>query len=157
MTSLESMTLEHYTAEPLVLDRTRAYKQSAHYKPRGFWVSVKGEDDWPTWCRQENFAWSRLEVCQEVKVSETANILVLDDVSKIVRFNRKYKAPMLPKMTRYIDWERVAKDCDGIIIAPYQWSIRMNDDLFWYYPWDVASGCIWNLNAIESITVTVSA
>jgi hypothetical protein len=161
MTNLESMTLEHYTAEPLVLDRTRVYEQRVHFKPRGFWVSVKGEDDWPTWCREENFAWSRLEVCQEVKVSETANILALGSVPEIVAFHAMYHAPLMPdsrsRFSEYIDWERVTKDYDGIIIAPYQWSIRMRDDLFWYYTWDVASGCIWNLNAIESVTVTVTA
>lgn len=156
------MILEHYTAEPLILDRSRAYEQRVHFKPRGFWVSVKGEDDWPRWCRENDFAWARLEVRHEVTVSETANILLLDSPIKMFEFNRQYHAPMIPEQrsryTEYIDWERVAKDYDGIIIAPYHWSLRMRDDLFWYYSWDVASGCIWNLDAIESVTaVTVTA
>ncbi|QBI98814.1 hypothetical protein SEA_BOBBY_184 [Mycobacterium phage Bobby] len=49
----------------------------------------------------------------------------------------------------WIDWGKVAADYGGIIIAPYQWSRRM--DPHWYYTWDCASGCIWNLEAIESL------
>lgn len=41
----------------------------------------------------------------------------------------------------------VAKDYDGIEIAPYQESLRY--DLEWYYGWDVASGCIWNFEGIR--------
>lgn len=156
---MSDMILEHYTAEPLILDRTRTYEQRVHFKPRGFWVSVKGEDDWPTWCREEDFAWARLESCQEVKVSETANILLLDTPISMIQFHRDYHGPLIPeqpsRFTEYIDWTRVAAEYDGIIIAPYHWSLRMNDDLFWYYTWDVASGCIWNLDAIESISATV--
>jgi hypothetical protein len=39
------------------------------------------------------------------------------------------------------NWERVARDYDGVIISPYQFNRRMT--LMWYYPWDCASGCIW--------------
>jgi len=38
----------------------------------------------------------------------------------------------------------VSKEYDGIEIAPYQWDARLS--LIWYYGWDVASGCIWNLD-----------
>ena len=43
---------------------------------------------------------------------------------------------------------------DGIIIAPYQWYCRMTVD--WYYTWDCASGCIWNLDAIESVNAVTA-
>ena len=42
-----------------------------------------------------------------------------------------------------IDWKKVASKYDGIEIVPYQPKARMN--LLWYYGWDIASGCIWNL------------
>jgi hypothetical protein len=48
-----------------------------------------------------------------------------------------------------IDWPRVARDYDGIEICPYQSKFRMSSD--WYYPWDVASGCIWGSGAFKSV------
>lgn len=45
------------------------------------------------------------------------------------------------------DWENIAKEYDGIIIAPYQQSWRL---IFsWYHGLDCASGCIWNLDSIK--------
>jgi len=43
--------------------------------------------------------------------------------------------------TVFVDWPRVAQLYSGIEICPYIWSRRM--DTKWYYPWDVASGCLW--------------
>lgn len=51
----------------------------------------------------------------------------------------------------FIDWQAVASDHDGIIISPYNWPAR--HEMIWYYPWDCASGCIWNADAITSITI----
>ena len=50
----------------------------------------------------------------------------------------------------YIDWSSTYKNYDGIVIAPYQWNCRYGDHI-WYYTWDCASGCIWNIDAIEKI------
>jgi hypothetical protein len=51
----------------------------------------------------------------------------------------------------YINWPKVAQDYSGIEICPYQWKFRLN--YMWYYGWDVASGCIWNQNALNSTNV----
>jgi hypothetical protein len=40
-----------------------------------------------------------------------------------------------------IDWPKVASHYAGIEICPYRGEKRMTSD--WYYPWDVASGCVW--------------
>ena len=47
----------------------------------------------------------------------------------------------------FIDWPKVAERYDGIIIAPYQWSRRL-DGPMWYYGWDCASGCVWRARAV---------
>ncbi len=47
--------------------------------------------------------------------------------------------------------DQVAKLYQGIIIAPYCYSIRLDNDCFWYYPWDCASGCIWDATAIAAL------
>ena len=54
-------------------------------------------------------------------------------------------------MTDQIDWAEVASKYDGIIISPYQWSLRLDMEMMWYYGWDCASGCIWNISAIKEL------
>ena len=46
-----------------------------------------------------------------------------------------------------IDWKKVASKYDGIEINPYQFEARYQ--YLWYYGWDVASGCIWNLKSVK--------
>lgn len=151
------MILEHYTPHPLVFDTKRAYMTSRHDKPAGFWVSVRGEDDWPSWCREEGFREDYLSYCSVVTLEDYANVLILGNVEEIRAFTNKYgnppaDAPIYLRRGNYIDWESVQKEYDGIIITPYQWTIRLDPEFSWYYGWDVASGCIWNLDAIKTIT-----
>ncbi|QDM58016.1 hypothetical protein SEA_DALLAS_199 [Mycobacterium phage Dallas] len=144
--SLDQLRLEVYAAAPITLDRSRIYTQAVDHKPEGLWVSVAGEDDWPTWCRGEEFSFDNLTVCHRVTLVPGANILHLKSPMDIDAFHYLYANRGI---LDWIDWGKVAADYDGIIIAPYQWSRRM--DPHWYYTWDCASGCIWNLEAIESV------
>lgn len=150
-----NLELRHYHSDPVTLDRTRIYEQSelsTFTKPQGFWVSVVGEDDWPSWCSTE------LTVEHTVTLASTATVLHIDNADRLGEFHKQYSV-QTDHERRYIDragenwpidWRAVASDHDGIIIAPYQWSVRHS--LSWYWGWDVASGCIWNLEAIESVT-----
>ena len=70
----------------------------------------------------------------------TTNLQTPDTIVKYI--NAKYK-------NRCIAWEKVAAKYDGLIITPYIWQRRM--ELNWYYTWDCASGCIWNVRAIKDI------
>jgi len=54
-------------------------------------------------------------------------------------------------LDKMIDWPRVAEHYAGIEICPYLSSKRMDDDAFWYYGWDVASGCIWSPKGIKEL------
>lgn len=159
------MILEHYSDKPLDWP-PRDYKQ-AHYKrdgngkPSGLWVSVKGEYDWPWWCRAEDFDPEGLAVRQIVRLAEDANVVLIKGENQLLAFDAEYGVEwrLTPDFALHrIDWQRVAKDCDGIIIAPYVWSCRLpmtwggarkrvSD---WYYGWDCASGCIWNGKAISA-------
>lgn len=151
----------HYASEPVTLDRYREYVQGrpeTFRKPRGFWVSVTGEDDWPSWCRNEDFEIGRLAVEHTVTLAPSAKILRLHSAAGMREFHDRFavegdferRHPALAGHDRWpIDWRAVAEEYDGVIIAPYQWSQRLG--LSWYYGWDVASGCIWNLTAIASV------
>ena len=153
--------LMHYASESFTLDRTREYSQpEAHTfgKPTGFWVSVAGDNDWPSWCRAEEFDVDRLAVEHAVTLASDANVLRIESAHDLDAFYERYSVET-DFERRYPDsrqswpigWHVVAEHYDGIIIAPYQWSHRLHMD--WYYGWDCASGCIWNLDAIASVTV----
>jgi hypothetical protein len=151
------MKLMHYAAAPLTLDRDRAYKQrqlSTFGKPVGFWVSVEGEDDWPSWCRGEDFRLGSLVAAHEVELAANANILYIETPEDIDAFHVKYavvehRYRSTGRESWGIDWTVIVAEFDGIVIAPYQWTRRMSPD--WYYGWDCASGCVWNLNAIAAV------
>lgn len=145
------MRLIHYSPEPLILDRLRDYgREHALFKPDGLWVSVEGEYDWRWWCEAEEFALDRLAFATEVRLDPRANILILETLEALDNFNEDFGIDDR-LLSRRIDWARVATFYDGIIIAPYQWERRMT--LMWYYGWDCASGCIWNLHAVQSIAL----
>lgn len=127
-----------------------------YFKPSGFWVSVEGNDDgWREWCQAESFGLERLSHEHEVILDDKANILYLKNAADIDEFHAKYKAPTFTsdklRDRLYIDWARVAKDYQGIIIAPYCYERRLDSNAFWYYAWDCASGCIWDADAIKSV------
>jgi len=152
------MQLVHYTATSMAIALgTRAIPQSGrrHDKPDGLWVSVG--DSWRQWCEAEEYAeFGSLSKERglraagirvfEITPSPNAKLLVLSTSLGLDAFTRKYR----DSDDRYaaIEWKSVAEIYDGIIIAPYQWSRR--HEHMWYYPWDCASGCIWNHRAIES-------
>jgi hypothetical protein len=82
-----------------------------------------------------------------VTLSPTANILHVKSKKALENFARNFflDSPYYPS----IDWNKVAEEYQGIIIAPYRWEHRL--DMMWYYGWDCASGCIWDSKAIERV------
>lgn len=152
---MSSDNLLHYAGSPVVLGR-RAYRQEPDFKPRGLWVSVG--DDWRRWCDGEDFNQDRLSACHRVELSNNANILRIEDAAGVDRFTSKfYRNDTGWRFDGGIDWRMVADQWQGIIIAPYCYERRMEPNTFWYYPWDCASGCIWDLSAIAAVTLLESS
>jgi hypothetical protein len=117
-------------------------------KPRGFWYGFGNE--WIDWVRGEMPEWEG-EYLYEVDIGRS-NILQIKTTSEITIFNKKYQASEskhgYSRVPGYaIDWGAVAKKYDGIEINPYQWGCRLK--YIWYYSWDVAGGCVWNLAHIQ--------
>ena len=63
----------------------------------------------------------------------------------MINFIKKYK----PHPYFGIIWENIARDYSGIEICPYLHNFRYTQS--WYYPWDIASGCIWKNDAIKNV------
>ena len=148
--------LYHYSAEAFVLDPHRTYVQerveSLPMKPNGLWLSVESDDEesfgWRDWCERENFGLPRLTHRTEVVLRPGANVLHLDEPGALIAFTRLYQRVVHGiSFCAPIDWVAVARDYSGLVIAPYQWTLRL--DLHWYYGWDCASGCIWDCTALD--------
>lgn len=148
--------LIHYSSDPLLLVYSRDQENRERaMKPNGLWVSSEGTDDWPSWCRENDFAASRLACATQVILGAGANILRIASAEQLDAFNQKYQSPQSRFIT-LVDWRRVASHYQGIIIAPYIWDRRLYGLTRWYYVWDCASGCIWDTAAIEELRWIVS-
>lgn len=150
------MLLVHYSLEPL--GEIRSTEQSGGFftyaKPRGLWLSVEDGEGWRDWCEGEKWGLERLVFKQVVILRDWACILYLRSVEDIDVFTSRYKVEetrngLYPSYS--INWPEVAKGYQGIIIAPYQWDRRLEWDTSWYNGWDCASGCVWDVEAIESV------
>lgn len=145
--------LEHYAETPVTL-QPRSYAQLddgwAYGKPDGLWLSVAGDDDWPAWCRDNEFDLGGLAVRHRVVLDPDANILRLSTVEAMLDFDREFGRFDHARRTG-IRWGAVAKRFDGIMIVPFHAALRWEMD--WYYGWDCASACVWNLNVISRFHV----
>lgn len=148
------MDLAHYTAEPFMLDRTRGYLQPefGNGKPVGLWLSDDADHGWKAWCQEEEWGLDRLVHRTSFRVAEGANVLHLATLSDLQAFSDEYRRTDIVALSRhYVMWERVVEEYDGVLITPYQWQARLDFDSMWYFSWDVASGCFWNLDAVEVV------
>lgn len=150
-------------------------------KPNGIWFSaeeaIEDDENWFTWCTKEEFNLDRLICPHEIKFKSSARILYLNTISEILDFNEMYGYQMFPiqdsffseemqellskmrpnycplyKSMDSIRWEAVKAMWQAIVIAPYQWGLRLHSPAHWYYGWDCASGCVWDVSAIESFS-----
>jgi hypothetical protein len=155
------MRLVHYSAEPVEQfitvpdwERGGRYGRIAADKPNGLWVS---DDDcvanWRDWCEGERFGCDHYVWAQELRLTDQANILFLRDADDLDRFSAAHGMQLFPAFSGYasiyIDWKPICRDYSGIVITPYVQRRRL--ELFWYYGWDCASGCIWDGRAVQSI------
>lgn len=164
MTSRRDLTLLKHTDGRMWFDPKWTYTQEPlrpfggyFDKPKGLWFSVQGEDDWYSWCTSEEFRLNGLRTTQRLRLKPSARVRYLPTLAAMYHFWREYGYTWDWAGTALegkghenygIDWNRVVVDYDAIIIAPYHWPLRMKAD--WYYTWDCASGCVWNLDAVES-------
>jgi len=153
------MQLKHYSTHPIrELDLHKKPKSvelnPLWMKPRGLWVSIEDGYGWKDWCTSEEFNLFGLRFEHEVILKDKNNILYLNTPEEIINFSKLYKdtdeVSLRLRREGYIDWSKVKRDYQGLIISPYQWSCRLEIETFWYYGWDCASGCLWDLDCIES-------
>lgn len=142
------MRLVNFSDEPIQFDPNRAYTtfETGLFKPSGLWLSNEDDYGWKEWCRDNGFMQDCFAYEQEFELTPDNNVLIITEEHEFLAFEKKYGVAMTPMHTS-IDWNRVRDDYDGIIIPHYFWQFRL--DHIWYYGWDCASGCVWNLKAIK--------
>jgi hypothetical protein len=154
------MNLIHWSAEPI--QEIQSVKQSPEggMKPAGFWVSDESTDwGWYAWATAEAFHLDALTYATPISLVPDHRVAILHTRTDLRRWTDDYGMALpgtesLPWSRREgmaIDWACVAQDYQGVIITPYQWSLRLDERCFWYYGWDCASGCIWDATAIGHI------
>jgi len=158
---MSTLTRNHYSVKPIRRTQLRSVGANEQLmdgpKPRGLWYSVDGNGDgWQDWCQGSDFNLHSFQYRNQLDVDFSA-IKVIRTIRELDQFHKYFHAtpPSHPVNFNHINWKLVIKNFDGIEIAPYLWSRRFTGDASqWYYGWDVASGCIWRIRAIRSITTT---
>ena len=133
----------HMSKKPFELE-PRTFTQKVTVKPSGFWYGFGSE--WIDWTRNEMPEWTGKYI-YDIDTGNT-NILQIKTHMELMQFNREYKADVYMKDAgEAIDWKKVASKYGGIEINPYQFEARYQ--YTWYYAWDIASGCVWNLSGVK--------
>lgn len=115
--------------------------------------SMFGDEDW-----LEKYA------AYAVSLDFKKDILLLSSADDIDRFTEYYSIDSFSNSSNshtdnmkfmpnilgglYIDWTQVAKQYKGLLISPYIFERRIYKDTAWYYTWDCASGCVWDVSCI---------
>lgn len=123
-------------------------------KPTGLWYAIG--NDWIDYIRgQPDISYWEGDYIYLLEL-DMSQILKIYNENEFEVFTHKYgvsdseiegiedNMPIDINEVMYIDWEKVAYDYSGIEINPYLGYKHQT----WYRGWDVASGCIWNPNAI---------
>ena len=147
------MLYRHYAAAPGTLDRSRVYAQTGRSgKPRGLWIDCDG--DWRRWCEDEQWGLDKLAVVHRVEFA-AERILWLPDEASVATFHDQYSEPLdgVPNdRVRSINWTKVASQYAGVACIPYHHDM-WRFDIMWYYGWDCASLCVWDLSVITSFAL----
>lgn len=140
------MILSHFSRKHFRINRSRIYVQIDNFKPTGLWLSDESGHGWQKWCKTENYATDSLKFEARYEC-DTSKWLVLNTPNKVVKFSKKYEK-LIGSYYTEIQWDEVKKDFAGILITPYHWSLRLDRRVAWYYSWDVASACVWDLSTV---------
>jgi hypothetical protein len=127
------------------LEPKQVNQENDRPKPKGLWYGVGFEwldftisDFTSFYDKNKNVSVFEFDV-------NSANLLRITNFDELTAFDKEYCTST--ERYRNPDWVRLAKEYNGIEIAPYIYKGRF--EISWYYGWDVASGCIWNPKGLK--------
>lgn len=149
------MILEHHSETPGPIDPALVREGCRRLdKPTGLWASVPGPHDWPAYLSGNGIPQRPYRI--RIDIVPDARLLVLADPEAVLTFGSEYGlgeawGTGFPP-GHAIDWERVEAKWQGIVIAPFQTTLRRDPRCRWYFGWDCACACIWDADAILRTT-----
>lgn len=147
------VVLHHFVAKTFRLNPRRKYQlKSGPCKPDGLWLSDETDYGWKDWCKENNFRVHRVKK----KISfrcDTKTWLVIRNRKELLKFEKEFLYSPIKDFPDYkdIDYAKLKKRYGGILISPYQYRYRLKSSSGWYYTWDCASACVWDLSTIKRI------
>ena len=124
---------DHFTIE--------GRSQAVGTKPTGLWYGI--DNSWQEWAA-ERLPWI-YDHSFELEL-DLSRMLIISNEQDFRKFHSQYKT-ILYSVTEVIDWPKVALEYGGIETNPYLPSLT--SEYIWYYGWDVASGCVWDMPNIK--------
>jgi hypothetical protein len=141
---------------------TSVYDSNKHlsnsFKPNGLWFAHG--DEWLQYIKKTNFFMTRYNYLYEIEVF-LERIIYITNLKELYEFSKQYCSGNNNDTCMTIDWNKVLNTTKkmGIFITPNLKSIlrkyKEHDDytnfqqMEWYLTWDIASGVVWNKNAIQ--------
>jgi hypothetical protein len=140
-------TLSHFSSQIPKIDFGKKYPlpDELDFKPKGLWLSDESAYGWKKWCKKEDFHLENLKYETQFKITDFEKVLWLKNDEEIENFHKKYSC-LIFNTLQAINWEKVQSEYSGLLISPYSWKFRL--EFSWYYGWDCASACIWDLSAL---------
>lgn len=157
-----SHDLIHFTWEPLSVDDLEPADQSEDTgmgKPAGIWFSV-GEAWLDFGGESRMFAKVGYDRAYRLTLADDADLVHLSSKGDIFRFTDDFRLDLLEEYERLpgganitydLDWHAVADLWSGIVVVPYISTARLDPSVNWYYSWDIASACIWDVSVIGAL------
>lgn len=146
------MKLAHYSKLHKMVPVSRQQSHYPNMKPNGLWVS---DDDanyiWPDVVLDKKLSTKHLAYRHRVMLSKGARIKYIHTPEQLDEFTVAFEAglPWNGKTSFAMMWNLIAERYQGIVITPYIELRRYHQMTNWYWPWDCASGCIWDVDAID--------
>jgi hypothetical protein len=154
------MRFIHHSPSPLGSLRDGDQDHATDYgaKPDGLWFSVGNVSDcgsdWRALCeeRAKTDGWSLdcLKYQTEIFFAKDANILWIQDAVGIDSLTAEY-GRIRRDGRQSVDWHRIAKEFEGIIISPMCHDRRDYEQARWYACWQCSSGCVWQARAVQTL------
>ncbi len=141
------------TAEPWrAMTREINQEDKLSVKPKGVWYACGNE--WLELVKKQVVK-REINYLYEIELNYEKT-LKIGNQEEFIAFEDKYGKKKDPNSDDiYINWGKVRLEYGGIEICPHQ--KELSYDHWWYYSWDIASGCIWRPSAIQKDGVSLLA
>ena len=162
---------KYYIFSQHQLDFDNIMQQEQSYKPKGLWFAIGSE--WLKYILANNFRLLEYNYLYEIELNHE-KIFKISSLKDLKMFAKAFKVEHSLfgyglifddiNVKYYIDWKKMSRTTQksGILIDQnfktlyHQFDSRHNiqqyfKEIEWYLSWDVASGAIWNQDAIQDI------